>query len=96
MASAPTARSIEQVVQAVVGSGRLLHPKLFSLWQWAQSGGHATYVELIDEKNPQSYNAGADSQAEGRDRGQSKSGVPDEPPNGIAKILSQASIFLLR
>ncbi len=29
-----TWRSIERIVQAVDGSGRPLHPKLFSLWQW--------------------------------------------------------------
>ncbi len=51
-------RSVERIVQAVDGSGRPLHPRLFGLWRWAQTSGHAIYIELIDEKNPQTYHAG--------------------------------------
>ncbi len=47
-----TWRSIERIVQAVDGSGRPLHPRLFGLWQWAQTSSQVIYVELIDEKNP--------------------------------------------
>jgi hypothetical protein len=53
-----TWRSIEQIIQAVDRTGRPLHPRLFSLWQWARTSGHAIYIELIDEKNPQTYHAG--------------------------------------
>ncbi len=53
-----TWRSIEQIVRAVDRTGRPLHPRLFSLWQWARTSGHAIYIELIDEKNPQTYHAG--------------------------------------
>jgi hypothetical protein len=47
-----TWRSIEQVIQAVDRTGRPLHPRLFSLWRWAQTSGHPIIVELLDEKNP--------------------------------------------
>jgi hypothetical protein len=53
-----TWRSIEQVIQAVDRTGRPLHPRLFSLWQWAQTSGHTIYIELLDEKNTTTYNAG--------------------------------------
>ncbi len=51
-------RSIGRIVQAVDGSGRPLHPRLFSLWRWTQTSGHVIYIELIDEKDPQTYRAG--------------------------------------
>ncbi len=53
-----TWRAIERIVQAVDRTRRPLHPRLFSLWQWALTSGHVIYVELIDEKNPQTYHAG--------------------------------------
>ncbi len=53
-----TWRSIEQIVRAVDRTGRPLHPRLFSLWQWAGTSGHVIYIELIDKKNPQTYHAG--------------------------------------
>lgn len=53
-----TWRSIEQIVQAVDRTGRPLHPRLFSLWQWARTSGHSIYIEMLDEKNPQTYHAG--------------------------------------
>ena len=43
--------SIEQIIQAVDRTGRPLHPKLFSLWQWAQTSAHTIYIEVLDEKH---------------------------------------------
>jgi hypothetical protein len=51
-------RSIEQIIQAVDRTGRPLHPKLFSLWQWAQTSGHTIYIEVLNEKHTATYNAG--------------------------------------
>lgn len=53
-----TWRSIEQIVQAVDRTGRPLHPRLFSLWKWAQTSGNRITIEILDEKNPQTYHAG--------------------------------------
>lgn len=50
--------SIEQIIQAVDRTGRPLHPKLFSLWRWAQTSGHTIYIEMLDEKNAATYHAG--------------------------------------
>lgn len=53
-----TWRSVEQIIQAVDRAGRPLHPRLFSLWRWAQISGHAICIELLDDKNPPIYHAG--------------------------------------
>lgn len=49
--------SIEQIIRAVDRTGRPLHPKLFSLWQWARTSGHTIYIEVLDEKHT-AYHAG--------------------------------------
>lgn len=51
-------RSIEQIVQSVDRIGRPLHPRLFSLWQWARTSRYAIFIEILDEKNPSTYHAG--------------------------------------
>ena len=53
-----TWRSIEQIVQAVDRTGRPLHPRLHSLRQWARTSQTPIYIEILDEKNPQTYHAG--------------------------------------
>ena len=43
-------KTIERIVLAKDASGRSSHPKLHSLWQWAETSGHVIYVELPDPK----------------------------------------------
>jgi len=53
-----TWRSIEQIIQAVDRAGQPLHPRLLSLWRWAQRCSHTIYIELLEEKDPSIYRAG--------------------------------------
>ncbi len=52
-----TWRSIERIVQAVDGSGRPLHPKLFGLWQRIQSKGHTVFIEMTEHQAPTAVGA---------------------------------------
>jgi hypothetical protein len=45
-------KSIEQVFVAVSQNGQPLHPKLYSLWRWAQMSGHLISIELWDRSAP--------------------------------------------
>jgi hypothetical protein len=51
-------KSIERIALAEDRTGQPLHPRLHGLWHWAEAGGHAIYVELLDRKNPAIYHAG--------------------------------------
>ncbi len=44
-------RSIEAIVFARDDSGRLYHPRLHSLWQWAETSGHVIYIHLVSPKH---------------------------------------------
>lgn len=50
--------SIERIALAEDRAGRPLHPKLRSLWHWAETCGRPIYVELLDRKDPAIYHAG--------------------------------------
>jgi len=50
--------SILDVVFATDGSGRLLHPKLYGLFEWAEKGRHAIYIEMPKAKGVSPYLAG--------------------------------------
>src|SRR5213593_216737 len=51
-------RAIEAIVFAKDGSGRLSHPKLHSLWQWAETSGHVIYVQLVEPRDRWTHAAG--------------------------------------
>jgi hypothetical protein len=70
-----TWRLIQQIVEAVDRTGRPLHPRLSSLWQWAQSSGNTIYIEILDEKNPQTYHAGLLTVQEPNGRGTGRTAV---------------------
>lgn len=44
-------RAIEAIVFATDDSGRFSHPRLQSLWQWAETSGHVIYIELRGRKH---------------------------------------------
>ncbi|HEV8715655.1 MAG TPA: hypothetical protein VGX03_22860 [Candidatus Binatia bacterium] len=49
---------IEAVVFAKDRSGRLSHPKLHRLWQWAETSGHVIYVQLVEPRDRWDHEAG--------------------------------------
>ncbi|MFN0118909.1 MAG: hypothetical protein ACKV2V_00240 [Blastocatellia bacterium] len=51
-------QAIEQIVFAEDQAGQVLHPTLRSLWEWADTSGHAIYIELIPLSNIASSTAG--------------------------------------
>jgi hypothetical protein len=51
-------QAIERLVFAEDDTGQPLHPTLRSLYEWAESSGHAIYIELITESRLSSCTAG--------------------------------------
>jgi hypothetical protein len=51
-------RKIERIVLAVDAQGQILHPVLHALWKWAETSGHAIYIEIREPYNPISCAAG--------------------------------------
>ncbi|HZS09525.1 MAG TPA: hypothetical protein VFD58_32140 [Blastocatellia bacterium] len=51
-------QAIEKLVLAEDPSGQPLHPTLRSLYEWAESGGHAIYIELITRNSISNCTAG--------------------------------------
>jgi hypothetical protein len=52
-------RKIERIVFAVDAEGQILHPVLHALWKWADTSGHAIYIEFREPYNPISGAAGS-------------------------------------
>jgi hypothetical protein len=50
--------AIKRVALAVGDDQQPLHPTLYRLWRWAESGSHAIYIELRSEDGPLSATAG--------------------------------------
>src|SRR5512136_18049 len=44
--------SIQTIVLAVDLRGQPLRPRLYSLWQWAQSDGHEIALEFMERNDP--------------------------------------------
>jgi len=51
-------RKIERIVLAVDAQGQILHPVLYALWKWADTSGHAIYIEIREPYNPLPNSAG--------------------------------------
>ncbi len=51
-------KAIEAIVLATDESGRVRHPRLHSLWQWAETSGNVIHVELPDPKARCDHQAG--------------------------------------
>jgi len=51
-------RAIEAIVFARDDSGRLYHPRLHSLWQWAETSGHVIYIHLVNPMHRWDYQGG--------------------------------------
>jgi hypothetical protein len=52
-------RKIERIVFAVDAKGEILHPVLHALWKWADTSGHAIYIEFRESYNPIGSAAGS-------------------------------------
>ena len=50
--------AIEAIVFAQDGFGRLSHPKLHSLWQWAETSGHVIHVQMVEPRDRWDHEAG--------------------------------------
>ena len=51
-------KAIEAVVLRTDRCGRLKHPKLHGLWQWADTRGHVIYIQLGKPKSHGDYQGG--------------------------------------
>ena len=52
-------KAIERFVFAEDSSGQLQHPTLRGLWEWAESSGHAIYIELSEPGRASNCTAGS-------------------------------------